>query len=60
MTNAWKNARTQRGAQEREAYMEFYHKFGVDIMTAETLGRPEAEMLTLKVAGEILHDKISN
>ncbi len=31
---------------DSEAYRRFYFAFGVDVMTAQTLGRPEAEKLT--------------
>lgn len=40
------------GRSESEAYRRFYFKFGVDVMTAQALGRPEAEQLT----GRILSD----
>lgn len=42
----WQNA---QGRDDREAYKRFYFGFGVDVATARTLGRPEAEALTAKV-----------
>jgi hypothetical protein len=37
---------------DAESYREFYLKFGVDIMTAQTLGAPEARKLTAQIRGE--------
>jgi DNA repair protein RadD len=42
----WQNA---QGRDDREAYKRFYFGFGVDVATARTLGRPEADALSAKV-----------
>lgn len=42
----WAGIRRYRGVPDSKSYREFYHKFGVDVLTAQTLGRPKAEELT--------------
>ncbi len=45
----WGGARLAEGMSLRQAQRVFFHTFGVDVMTAQTLGRPEAEELTPRV-----------
>ena len=47
---AW--ADTQNG-DDRHVHMVFYNTFGIDVLSAQALGRPEAEKLT-KIIGEIV------
>lgn len=37
---------------DAESYREFYHKYGIDIMTAQTLGAPEARKLMSMIREE--------
>jgi superfamily II DNA or RNA helicase len=39
----------QLGRPTSESYRRFYHMFGTDVMTAQTLGRPEALVLADKI-----------
>jgi ribosomal protein L32 len=41
----------QRAAQrpDSESYRRFYHSFGVDVLSAQALGRPAAEALTERI-----------
>lgn len=45
----WAGYRKAEGMQDSEIMRRFYWKFGVDVMTAQTLGRAEAETLTVRV-----------
>lgn len=45
----WAGCHRSRGCGDSEIYRRFYFKFGVDIMTAQTLGRPDAITLTNKI-----------
>lgn len=45
-------AGVQREVYDRsdsESYRRFYHTFGIDVLTAQTLGRPEAEKLATMI-----------
>jgi DNA repair protein RadD len=43
-----------RPADVRRAQREFFHTFGIDVMSAQALGRPEAEALEQRVRGNLL------
>ena len=43
------------GRDKREAQKRFFWKFGIDILSAQALGRPEAETLTAKIATELFN-----
>lgn len=45
----WAGYRKAEGMQDSEIMRRFYWKFGVDVMTAQTLGRGDAEDLTARV-----------
>lgn len=45
----WAGARKAEGLDDSEIYRRFYFRFGTDILTAQTLGRPEAEKLTAEI-----------
>jgi superfamily II DNA or RNA helicase len=47
----WAGVERANGLSDREIYKKFYLKYGVDIMTAQTLGRNDATKLTNKVLG---------
>lgn len=36
-----------------EAHQRFYHRYGIDVLSAQALGRREAEILTLRIMGDI-------
>lgn len=42
----WSDIGRAEGRSDSEMYRRFYFMFGVDVATAKTLGRPEAEKLT--------------
>jgi len=50
----WAGYRRAEGLPDAESYRMFWHKFGVDVMTAQTLGRPDAEKLTANIVKEIM------
>lgn len=50
----WGGKMEADGYDIREAQKIFYYRFGVDVMTAQTLGRREAEELTNKINGDFL------
>ena len=45
----WAGSRRAVGQDDSVSYREFYHKYGIDVLTAQTLGRPEAEALTERI-----------
>jgi superfamily II DNA or RNA helicase len=45
----WAGHKDAEGYTESMKYREFYHRFGVDVMTAQTLKAPEMEELTARV-----------
>jgi len=45
----WAACQRQLGRSDRESYRRFYHQFGIDVGTAQTLGRGEAEELAQRV-----------
>lgn len=51
----WAGCQRQLGRQDSESYRRFYFKFGVDVMSAQTLGRKDAEELTKKICLAINH-----
>lgn len=47
--NWWGGMQNARGLSDREAYRLFFHTFGVDVLTAKTLNRKDAERLANKI-----------
>ena len=45
----WAGHQRAKGRPDSEIYRRFYFKFGTDIMTAQTLGRPDAHNLTERI-----------
>jgi hypothetical protein len=45
----WAGGRRAAGQVDSVSYREFYFKYGVDVLTAQTLGRPEAEALNERI-----------
>lgn len=45
----WAGWQATQGRDDSQSYRIFYHTFGVDVMSAKALGRPEAEALTERV-----------
>jgi superfamily II DNA or RNA helicase len=41
----WAGHQRAVGRPDDESYRRFYHKFGIDVLSAKALGRPEAEKL---------------
>ena len=49
---AWfAHVQKQRGRSDRECYRMFYHQFGIDVLSAQALGGPDALALAGKVNG---------
>lgn len=49
----WAGYQSARGASESESYRRFYLRYGVDVGTAQTLGRPEAAALAERVHADM-------
>lgn len=45
----WAGQQKALGRQDSESYRRFYFRFGTDVLTAQTLGRPEAEALAARI-----------
>jgi hypothetical protein len=46
----WGGYRSAEGMPDSEIQRRFFHRFGIDVLSAQALGRKEAEELTEKVA----------
>jgi hypothetical protein len=49
----WAGLESAQGRGESESYRRFYHRFGVDVANAQTLGAREAAELTARVNAEL-------
>lgn len=49
----WSGAKKEQGYTLNQRQRLFFHRFGVDVLTAQTLGRGDAEKLNEKVKGEL-------
>ncbi len=49
MIALWAGWQRHQGRDDSQSYRIFYHTFGLDVLTAQALGRPDAEALTLKI-----------
>ena len=49
----WAGVRRGRGMSDSEINRRFYHKFAVDILSAQSLGRVDAEALATKIEGNM-------
>ena len=49
----WAGYRRAAGQSDKKSYREFYYKFGVDVVTMQTLKKPEAEALTQRIYTDI-------
>lgn len=47
--NHWGAFYEANGNSRQEAYRRFFHRFGMDVLTAQTLGKKDAEKLTIKI-----------
>lgn len=56
----WAGWQLAQGRDEREAYKRFYFGFGIDVATARTLGRPEAEALAARIQDVLSSNGIVN
>ena len=45
----WAGWQRHQGRDDSQSYRIFWHTFGIDVMSAQALGRPDAEALTLKI-----------
>jgi len=49
----WAGWKASMGHDDSESYKLFYFRYGVDVMTAKTLGRPDAEALAARIQTEL-------
>ena len=49
MIALWAGWQTHQGRDDSQSYRIFYHTFGLDVLSAQSLGRPEAEALAIKI-----------
>lgn len=45
----WAGWQKAQGFDDSQGYRRFYHAFGIDVLSAQALGKPEAEALSLKI-----------
>ena len=45
----WAGWQRHQGRDDSQSYRIFYHTFGLDVLSAQALGRPDAEALTVKI-----------
>lgn len=56
----WGGWQMAQGFSDREAYKRFYFAFGVDVMTARTLGRGDAQSLADKIENVLQSAQVVN
>lgn len=49
----WAAEQNMQGYNDREATRRFYHRFGIDVVSAQALGRPDARILADKINRDI-------
>jgi superfamily II DNA or RNA helicase len=49
----WAGHQKGQGRTDTQSYRLFYHTFGTDVLSAQALGRPDAEALTARIARRI-------
>ena len=49
----WSAGHHVQGRSDREIQRRFYHAFGIDMMSAQALGRPDAEKLMMKIVEKL-------
>lgn len=54
----WAGWQQAKGHTDSEIYRLFYHRFGIDVLSAQALGRPEAEALSLRITGQLTKHNI--
>jgi DNA repair protein RadD len=54
----WAGWQRDQGREQREQHKRFYFMFGIDVLTAQTLGRPEAEALYERIQGKLIAERI--
>jgi len=50
----WAGWQRQQGRPDAESYRRFYFGFGTDVLSAQALGRPEAEALTARIHEQLI------
>lgn len=50
----WAGYQRAANRSDAESYKRFFWRYGIDVMGAQALGRPEAETLTGKIASDLL------
>lgn len=45
----WAGWQLAQGFDDSQSYRRFFHVFGIDVLSAQALGRPDAEALTLRL-----------
>lgn len=56
MIALWAGIQVEKGFDKSQQMRRFYHLFGVDIMTAQTFGKPDAQKLNKKLMEVIEYD----
>lgn len=54
----WAGWKKHLGFDDSQSYRMFYHRYGVDVMTAQGLGRPDAEKLTALIQDELQRERV--
>lgn len=55
----WGGWRSTLGHSDSEAQRQFYHRFGVDVMSAQLLGRAEAQTLTQRITDHLIKNGVT-
>lgn len=54
----WAGWQNSLGRSDAEGYRRFFYSFGVDVATAQTSGRPEAEELMERIKGQLTRNNV--
>lgn len=55
----WGGWRSALGHTDSEGQRQFFHRFGIDVLTAQALGRPEAEALTERITAHLIKNGVT-
>lgn len=55
----WAGWQQAKGHDDSQIYRLFYHRYGIDVLSAQSLGRPEAEALAARIAAQLVKHGVS-
>lgn len=54
----WAGWQRHQGRGDSESYRRFFHRYGIDVASAQTLGRADAEALTARIVADLNRNNV--